>query len=89
MFASPTGEAATVSEKEARQLTASPQLLEWLGGALETESRQWSGKPPNNPLYGKILSCANPYVPLLNGMRLEMVVNRAELASKLAKSIVS
>jgi hypothetical protein len=88
MFASPVGDATRVSEKDARQLTASPQLLEWLGGALETESRQWSGKLPNNALYGKILSCANPYVPLLNGMRLEVVVNRAELASKLAVSVV-
>lgn len=79
----------SVPEKEARQLTAAPQLLEWLGRALETESRQWSGKPPTNSLYGKILSCSGPYVPLLNGPRLEIVVNRAELASKLAESVVS
>ncbi len=89
VFTPPAGGAAKVSEKDVRQLTASPQLLEWLGGALETESRQWSGKLPTNSLYGKILSCANPYVPLLNGVRLEMVINRAELASKLAASVVS
>jgi hypothetical protein len=89
VFTAPAGGAAKVSEKDVRQLTASPQLLEWFGGALETESRQWSGKLPTNSLYGKILSCANPYVPLLNGVRLEMVVNRAELASKLAASVVS
>jgi len=88
-FTLPAGGAVKVSERDVKQLTASPQLLEWLGGALETESRQWSGKPPTNSLYGKILSCTNPYVPLLNGLRLETVVNRAELASKLAASVVS
>lgn len=89
MFSSPAGGAAKISEKGVRELTTSHQLLEWLGGALETESRQWSGKPPTNALYGKILSCSNPYVPLLNGPRLEILVNRSELASKLAASVVS
>ncbi len=89
MFAASAAGATMVSENDVKQLTASPQLLEWLGGALETESRRWSGKQPNNALYGKILSCTIPYVPLLNGVRLEMVVNRAELASKLAASVVN
>ncbi|MGA8728650.1 MAG: hypothetical protein WB608_07865 [Terracidiphilus sp.] len=89
MFTPLAGGTARVSEKDVKELTARPQLLEWLGEALETESRQWSGKLPTTSLYGKILSCAHPYVPLLNGARLEIVVNRAELASKLAVSVVS
>jgi hypothetical protein len=78
-----------VMEKDVKKLTTSAELREWLSGALETESRQWSGKMATRSLYAKILSCAIPYVPLLNGQRLEKVVNRAELASKLAASLMS
>jgi hypothetical protein len=78
-----------VQEKAVRQLTTCAMLLEWLPSALETESRQWSGAKPSSSLYAMILSCTQPYVPLLNGQRLERVVNRGELAAKLADSVVS
>jgi len=81
--------AALVPEEAVRQLTTSANLKEWLPAALETESRQWSGEKPSPSLYAKILSCTVPYVPLLNGQRLEKVVNRGELAAKLASSVVS
>jgi hypothetical protein len=89
LFASPQGTAGLVPEKVVRQLTTSTDLRGWLLNALETESREWSGEKPSSSLYAKILSCTAPYVPLLNGQRLEKVVNRWELAAKLAESIVS
>jgi len=90
LFASDAqGTAGRVSEKAVRQLITSTNLREWLANALETESRSWSGEKPSSSLYAKILSCTVPYVPLLNGQRLEKVVNRGELAAKLAASVVS
>jgi hypothetical protein len=83
------GVATPVLEKDVKQLTTPANLRHWLSNALETESRQWSGRPPTHGLYGKVLSCSIPYVPLLNGQRLETVVNRGELAEKLAASVVS
>lgn len=76
-------------EAEIKKLTTSASLREWLQSALETESRPWSGERPSDALYARILSSSIPYVPLVNGQRLEKVVNRADLATRLAMSLLS
>ncbi len=82
------GAAATAAvllpEPDARKLVSPELLSKWLGNGLETESRSWDGSPASRALYAKILTCTGQYVPLLNGRRLEQVVNRFELALKLA-----
>jgi hypothetical protein len=83
------GQVTLTVESNVKQLTAAANLREWLPNSLETESRQWSGESHSSSLYAKILSCTVPYVPLLNGQRLEKVVNRGDLAMKLADSAVS
>jgi len=67
----------------------SPPTSRMVGGSTRDRKPAVVGQAPTNSLYGKILSCAHPYIPLLNGVRLEIVVNREELASKLAVSVVS
>lgn len=73
-------------EKDVRKLISPELLLKWLGNCLETESRSWDGSPASRALYAKILTCNAQYVPLLNGRRLEQVVNRIELALKIASA---
>lgn len=77
------------AEVQVRELVTSTKLMELLGSALETESREWKGESPNYPLYARILSCKVPFVPLLNRRRLEKVVDRFNLAVRLAISVVS
>lgn len=73
-------------EKDVRKLISPELLLKWLGNRLETESRSWDGSPASRAFYAKILTCNAQYVPLLNGRRLEQVVNRIELALKIAST---
>src|SRR5882724_635156 len=73
-------------EKDVRQLVSVELLSKWLGNRLETESRSWDGSPASRALYARILTCNAQYVPLLNGKRLEQVVNRIELALKIASA---
>ncbi len=76
-----------VPEQEARQLVQAAQLREWLGSVMETEYREWDGKPASQELYARIMTCDSAYVPLLFfGIRLERVVSRRDLAQRLALS---
>jgi hypothetical protein len=76
-------------ESQVRELVDRAKLTELLGSALETESREWKGESPSYSLYAQILSCKVPFVPLLNYGRLEKVVDRFDLAVRLATSVVS
>lgn len=77
----------SVPEQEARQLVQAAQLREWLGDVMETEYRDWDGKPASSELYARIMTCNSSYVPLLlYRQRLEKVVSRHDLAQHLALS---
>jgi hypothetical protein len=78
-----------VSEASFRELVTAAKLREWLGDSLETESRKWNGASASRSLYSRILNCNGPYVALVHRQRLEKVVNRSELASKIASSVLS
>jgi len=80
----PPNTVPTKQEREIRELVTSASLSAWIKSELETESREWDGAPASHSLYARILTCKGDYVPLLHRDRLEMVVNRKELAVKLA-----
>lgn len=73
-------------EAQIKLLVSTAQFHEWFGDSLLTESRDWDGSPATAKLYAKILTCTTDYVPLLNGKRLEKVVNRNELARRVAET---
>jgi hypothetical protein len=75
-------------EYKAKKLVGAAELKEWIPN-LETQSRDWDGARGNFLLYEKILNCSGPYVPLLHGKRLELVVSREELMYRLACSAVT
>jgi hypothetical protein len=76
-------------EEQVKVLVAAAELREWLAGDLETDSREWDGSPASHALYAKILTCEEDYVPLLRGPRLEKVVNRRDLACRIAGSVLA
>jgi hypothetical protein len=78
-----------IGEEEFREEISVQMLCELLGIELQTEARQWSGAPPGRRLYAKILSCETPFVPLLIGPRLAKVVDRRQLAERLAVAAVT
>jgi hypothetical protein len=75
-------------ESAVKEIVTPAKLSAWLGGHLETDSREWDGGAVTSELCAKILSCHGPYVPLLNRERLEQVVDRNELSARLAFSVV-
>lgn len=75
-----------VTEGEFREIISSSKLSAWLGNDLETEFREWNGETTRPELYAKILSCSVPYVPLLTARRLDKVVDRNDLAIRIASS---
>jgi len=79
----------SLPEGEFRELVSASNLLEWLEGSLETESREWDGSLPSETLYGRILSCQGSFVPLVHFGRLETVVNRHSLSHKIALSLLA
>jgi hypothetical protein len=82
----PFHEEPTEAEKDVRELITRTNLLEWIGAEMETDSREWTGEPASRSLYARILTCNGAYVPLLSRGRLEMVVNRNQLALRLASA---
>jgi hypothetical protein len=81
-----TAPAGIVSEEQFKELVDSAKLRGWLGNGLETQTRDYKGERPTRALYSKILGCPLDYVPLVHGRQLETVVNRGELAAKVALS---
>lgn len=77
-----------VNEEQFKELVDSAKLRGWLGNGLETQMRDYKGERPNRALYCRILGCPLDYVPLVHGRQLETVVNRGELAAKLALSAI-
>lgn len=71
-------------EQQAKQLVSVDRLKEWV--PLETIGIRWNGGRGDRPLYNRILKCDEPYVPLLRGKRLELIVNRQDLVHRLAQS---
>ena len=78
-----------VPEAAFKELVSGSNLFEWLGGSLETESREWDGSLPGRELYGKILSCDGTFVALVRCGRLERVVSKHALAQKIARSVLA
>lgn len=77
------------AEKDVRELITRANLLEWIGGEMETDSREWVGEPASRSLYARILTCNGDYVPLLSHGRLQIVVNRNQLALRPASASYS
>jgi len=73
-------------EKEVRQLMKASDIREWFGNVLETEFRDWRGNRATLKLYTRIMTCNASYVPLLHDSHLEKVVNRHDLAKRLAET---
>jgi hypothetical protein len=78
-----------VVESAFRELVSQEALRGWLNSDLETHARQWRRAPVSKRKYASILNSNQPYVPLLQGSRLVNIVDRHELAERLAASAVS
>ena len=77
-----------VLEDQIREIVTRAKVTEWLGSHLETEFREWNGGGPASETFSKVLSCNGVYVPLLNLLRLEKVVDRTKLSTRLASVVV-
>lgn len=71
-------------EKRAMKPVSAETLRRWI--SLETHGVQWNSSRGDRPLFNKILHRDEPYVPLLRGTRLELIVNRQDLVHQLAQS---
>jgi hypothetical protein len=78
-----------MTEERFKEFVTVAKLRDWLANALETTREEYRGGRPTRALYARILSCNVPYVPLVQGNRLKIVVNRHELAAKLATAVLS
>ncbi len=83
------GDALRARESEFRELASPEVLRQWLGPALETYSRPWRRPPLGKRLYASMLNAPQPYIPLLQRGRLVAVVDRHDLAERLAAQAVS
>jgi hypothetical protein len=77
------------SEEQRKSLVTGEILSSWLaavGEKLETDDIKWDGGP-GSPLLNYMVVCrSSPYVALVKERRLEKVVNRLELAERVAES---
>jgi hypothetical protein len=84
------GSAVNFLEESAfRILVSHEQLTTWLGTDLEIYARPWRRTALSKRSYARILNSHQPYVPLLNGSSLMSIVDRHELAERIAASVVS
>ena len=75
-------------EENLKKLVGADEIRRWVAN-METQSRQWNGARGSPLLYERILTCDGRYVPLLQGRRLELVVNREDLMYRLALSAIA
>jgi len=76
-------------EQDRKLLVNSQLLLSWLPseiGKLETDFVEWDGGPEST-LFNYVLVCRrSEYVPLVRERRLEKVVDRIDLATRVAEN---
>jgi hypothetical protein len=76
-----------VVEQDMKCLVTKESISDWLrksGEFLSGDHVRWDGGPDSPLLLYGVLALAMPYVPLVKERRLERVVNRAELAIRIA-----
>ncbi len=71
-------------ESKPTDRVSSDKLKEWLRDALVSEPMQWDGQPETSLLLYRILARDDAYVALVNGRTLRKVVNRQQLAVRIA-----
>lgn len=76
-------------EEELKILVTRELLSNWLkagGGELETDYLNWDGGPDSALLNYMLICRSSPYVALVRERRLEKVVNRIDLAGRVAEN---
>jgi hypothetical protein len=81
-----------LGEEQVKALVTSRLLSSWLeavGGKLETDYLKWDGSPESALLNYMLVCQRSPYVALVRERKLEKVVDRIDLATRVAESALS
>jgi hypothetical protein len=77
------------SEIDAKQLVTKKLLASWLRGFVDPEYLRWDGGPGSALLQYQLVAQKSPYVPLVREGRLEKIVDRNDLALRIARAALS
>jgi hypothetical protein len=77
------------TEIDAKQLVTKELLVSWLRGFMDTEYLRWDGGPASPLLQYQVVSQKSPYVPLIREGKLEKIVDRNDLALRIARAALS
>ncbi len=76
------------TESDLKEWVTPQALATWLGSDLRTDTLEWLGQPVTAGLLHRILERGQPFVVLTHDGRLVGVVDRRELASDVATSLL-